>query len=200
MSNPSQLKQLLSSLSIPLNDEFDIALLTANDLPDICKMLDDPEVSKYLFFAPSPHEVYQGYFQPIIEEIEKAKSENRLPNTVNLIIRHKDTNQFCGEIGLAPIDFHPGNYEIGYQIPTHAWGKGLATLGCQFMTLIAFDDLEAHKVTADCYAGNMGSARVLEKSGYIREGCSKGYYQDANRSDDKLYFGMTKAQFDKMQS
>ncbi|MCK6263401.1 GNAT family N-acetyltransferase [Vibrio sp. ZSDE26] len=87
---------------------------------------------------------------------------------------------------------------VFYQLSEHAWGKGIATLACQFMTRLAFDHLSAHKVTADCYVGNVGSYKTMEKCGYQHEGTQKGYYKLEDGFEDRVLYGITKERFDSL--
>ena len=88
-----------------------------------------------------------------------------------------------------------GNFEIGFQLPVYAWRKGIATTACKFLTILAFEELNAHKIAADCYFSNIGSAKTLKKCGYRQEGIQKNYYKLDSGFDDRLMFGMTREQF-----
>lgn len=66
---------------------------------------------------------------------------------------------------------------------------------CQMMTELGFTELDAHKVSADCYAENVGSYKTLEKCGFVQEGRQKDYYKLEHGFDDKLYYGITAEQF-----
>lgn len=84
------------------------------------------------------------------------------------------------------------SYDTG---DTKLAGKGVATRACQMMTEIGLTELNAHKVSADCYASNAGSYKTLEKNGFTQEGRQKDYYKREQGFDDKLYYGMTAEQF-----
>ena len=60
--------------------------------------------------------------------------------------------------------------EIGYWLGVAAWGRGLATDAVRAATAYAFDALGLERVFAVANTRNEASARVLEKSGYTREG------------------------------
>ena len=175
------LRQLLQDTSVALNDRFLLSLLRCEDIPDIIEMLSDPVVTEYLFFAPSPVEVYEGYFTPLAEAIDAARQQDKLPASVVLTVRCTDSGDFVGDIGLLPTVFCPGNFEIGFQIRREFHGQGIATAAARLLTRIAFDELGAHKVCADLYEGNVASARVLQKLGYVKEGQLKAYYKTKRR-------------------
>ncbi|KXF81681.1 GNAT family N-acetyltransferase [Enterovibrio coralii] len=181
--------------AVSLKDGYTIALISKADLEDIIEMLQNPKVTEYLFFAPAPEEMYRGYFGPIIEGTEQAIANNEWPETITVIIRDND-GKYMGMCGLPAVMFLSGNYEVGFQFAEHAWGKGLASSGCEFLLALAFDELGAHKVTADCYRANVGSYKTMEKAGLVEEGCQIAYFKTENGFDDRLLYGITKAQYD----
>ncbi|MGS0680372.1 GNAT family N-acetyltransferase [Shewanella sp. 125m-7] len=191
--------QFKSGQAIPLTDSLTIELIKDKDLSDIVTMLDDPKVAEFLFFAPSPVEVYQGFFNPIIDNTAEAISKSEWPESITVIIRDLD-GQYMGMAGLPAVMFMQGNFEVGYQLPAHAWGQGIATAACGFLTQLAFTELDAHKVTADCYLSNVGSYKTMQKCGFVHEGTQKDYFKMAQGFDDRVHYGITKAQFIAKQS
>ncbi|HWE41140.1 MAG TPA: GNAT family protein, partial [Gemmatimonadaceae bacterium] len=76
-----------------------------------------------------------------------------------------------GGVGLMlQEDVHRIAAEIGYWLGVAAWGRGLATGAVRAATAYAFDTLGLERVFAVANTRNTGSARVLEKCGYVREG------------------------------
>jgi RimJ/RimL family protein N-acetyltransferase len=60
--------------------------------------------------------------------------------------------------------------EVGYWLGHEFWGRGIATIAVRLLTRHAFEARpELRRLYALSYANNAGSARVLEKAGYIRE-------------------------------
>lgn len=60
--------------------------------------------------------------------------------------------------------------EIGYWLGEAAWGKGIATAAVRALTAYGFEAFGLTRIYAVPFANNPGSARVLEKAGYAREG------------------------------
>lgn len=165
-------------------------LIRMMDFNSLVEMLNDSATNKYLFYAPAPAEAFEGFFNPMIEAAANAIEKNEWPDAACLIMEN-DEGHFLGNIGLVQNPFLQGNLEIGFHIVDSAWRKGIATLMTKFVCNIAFDHLGAYKLCADCYGGNIGSIKVLEKTGFTKEGCQKAYYGD----DDKLLFGLTKEEY-----
>ncbi|WP_425667448.1 GNAT family N-acetyltransferase [Vibrio tubiashii] len=187
-------QKLKQGQTIPFNESLLIQLIQASDLKDIIEMLNDDKVNKYLFFAPADDSLYEGFFGPIIENTAQAIKDDVWPESPTFVIRDQQ-GKYMGMCAVTPVMFLTGNYEVGYQLPTCAWGKGIATRACQMMTEIGFTELKAHKVSADCYSSNVGSYKTLEKCGFSQEGRQKDYYKLEQGLEDKLYYGMTAEQF-----
>ncbi|KOO14902.1 GNAT family acetyltransferase [Vibrio xuii] len=184
---------------ISFNDSLNIQLIQASDLQEIIEMLNDDDVNQYLYFAPADNSMFEGFFGPIIDNTQQAIKEGIWPESPTFVIRDLQS-KYMGMCGITSVAFLAGNYEIGYQLPVCAWGKGIATRACQMMTELSFTQLNAHKVSADCYGSNVGSYKTLEKCGFLQEGCQEGYYRLAQEFDDKLYYGMTAEQFENQRS
>ncbi len=80
--------------------------------------------------------------------------------------------------------------EIGYWIGRRHWNKGYATEAVKAVVTFAFDVLELHRVYAQTNTTNTASQRVLEKSGFHREGCLKGDSVNDGQFRDTLVYGI----------
>jgi len=187
-------KKLKRGESISFGDSLNIKLIQREDLDDIIPMLNDQEVNAYLFFAPAEESMFHTFFTPIIENTEHAINKSNWPDSPTFVIRDKQ-GHYMGMCGLSKVMFLEGNYEVGYQLPVHAWGKGIATRACRLLTDIAFTELGSHKVSADCYGANTGSYKTMEKCGFTFEGRQIDYYKVESGFDDKVYYGITAKQY-----
>ncbi|WP_104039957.1 GNAT family N-acetyltransferase [Vibrio hyugaensis] len=187
-------QKLKQGEAIAFNESLTIQLIQGSDLQDIINMLNDDQVNQYLFFAPADNSLFEGFFGPIIESTAQAIKDGVWADSPTFVIRDH-LGKYMGMCAVTSVMFLAGNYEVGYQLPVCAWGKGVATRACQMMTEIGFTELNAHKVSADCYGSNAGSYKTLEKNGFTQEGRQKDYYKLEQGFDDKLYYGMTAEQF-----
>lgn len=60
--------------------------------------------------------------------------------------------------------------EIGYWLSEIYWGRGFATRVVQATSDWAFDNYKLTRIFAMAFSYNVGSMRVLEKAGFVREG------------------------------
>lgn len=77
----------------------------------------------------------------------------------------------CGGIGIElHSDVERVSAEIGYWLGQRHWGKGIATQALTAVTAEAFRRYDITRLYALPFADHPASVRVLEKSGYVREG------------------------------
>ncbi len=99
------------------------------------------------------------------------------PTALFLGIRSRTHGRHVGNIKLAPIDRRHGVAEIGILVGDRAtWGQGLATEAIALLAEIARHELGLRKLTAGCYASNVGSARAFEKAGFVIEGSRRAHF------------------------
>ena len=131
--------------------------------------LNDPEVNQYL---ETRHEMQT--LNSVQEYVEKmVEKENELLFSICL----KKNDIHIGNIKLGPINLIHKYAEISLFIgDKNEWGKNLATEAIQILSNYAFDKSELHKLTAGCYASNIGSIKAFEKVGFMIEGLWKEHY------------------------
>ena len=74
--------------------------------------------------------------------------------------------------------------DCGYVLARRWWRQGLMTEVLGEVTLWAFRQPSVFRIGAVCDVENIGSARVLEKSGFIREGLLRRWLLHPNISDE----------------
>lgn len=90
--------------------------------------------------------------------------------TVRLGVFERESGVLIGSAELDAIDLRRSQAELGYWVRTDRCRRGYATEAAMSMLRYAFETLRLHKVRADVAVGNYGSARVLDKLGFTREG------------------------------
>lgn len=86
-------------------------------------------------------------------------------------IELKDTHEQVGSIGYTVLDDTPVGKHVnaGYFTWPRFWGNGYVTEAFRRLLAYAFDEGRVYRVTTGCLAENVGSARVMQKCGLIRE-------------------------------
>lgn len=109
------------------------------------------------------------------------------PDVLMLGIRSIELDRHVGNIKLAPIDRHHGLGEIGLLIGDRlTWGRGVGSDSIALMVSIAARQLGLRKLTAGCYASNVGSARAFKKAGFSLEGVRKNHFLLDGVNEDLL--------------
>jgi ribosomal-protein-alanine N-acetyltransferase len=93
-------------------------------------------------------------------------------------ISEQPTTKFCAEIeGVAAgigirlgqdVNRHAAG--LGYWLGGEFWGRGIMTEAVAALTDFCFDNFPLHRISAEVFANNPASARVLEKAGCLFEG------------------------------
>ncbi|HHP7233593.1 MAG TPA: GNAT family N-acetyltransferase [Desulfobacterales bacterium] len=133
-----------------------------NDVPSITKYANNRKIWINLRDAfPHPYNLSDA-------NIFLAKVMQREPRTVFAIATEVEA---IGSIGLMlGTDVHRFTAELGYWLAEPFWNKGIMTEAVKILTDYAFEKFELYRIYAEPYATNMGSIRVLEKAGFVREG------------------------------
>src|SRR3954471_15048799 len=80
----------------------------------------------------------------------------------------------AGAIGyVVGTDVERFSAEIGYWLGEAHWGRGIATEALMLVTDYVFSSANLLRLFAVPFADNLGSIRVLEKAGYVREAILK---------------------------
>lgn len=78
--------------------------------------------------------------------------------------------QFVGLIALKIGNPKYKRAEVWYKLHLNYWGQGFATEALSTLLDFSFNQLQLHRIEAGCAVNNIGSIKVLEKVGMIREG------------------------------
>jgi lincosamide nucleotidyltransferase A/C/D/E len=87
-------------------------------------------------------------------------------------------------IGIIELRVESKRAELGYVLSRPAWGQGYMTEAAQTLAHLALHEIPLARLSAVCDVENMASARVLEKSGLLREGRLRRYIMHPNMSDE----------------
>lgn len=94
-----------------------------------------------------------------------------------------------GSIGVfRKENVHSRTAEMGYYLAESYWGQGIVTSAVKQICKYIFENTDIIRIFADPFAYNLGSCRVLEKSGFVYEGTlRKNAVKNGNVLDMKMY-------------
>ncbi|HET6233388.1 MAG TPA: GNAT family N-acetyltransferase [Acetobacteraceae bacterium] len=129
------------------------------DIPDLFGFLGDAKAMRYTHADASPRACRR--------RIAVHEWRRRRDGYAPWAIVTKATGQLIGWGGLYQDPFDPGwGVEVGYFFHPSAWGRGYASELAAACTEVADDVLKLPKISAFAHADNLGSRRVLEKTGF----------------------------------
>lgn len=147
-----------------------------------CGWLNDPQVNRYLEtrFETQTHERILAYID----------SQSRSSDAVFLAIVRKADDLHVGNLRIGALDRVHRTATLALFIGEKAaWGSGLGTEAIALATRYAFAQLDLRKLTARCYAVNLGSIRAFEKAGWTREGIQRGQFICEGEEVDGVWLG-----------
>jgi len=142
------------------NTRLQIRKFSASDLSALYSICSDAELMKYV-----------GTGEPLtINQVEKWLEVTRINYATkgfgNYALIFKENQELIGYCGLVyskEID----DIELIYALRKSYWGKGLATEASKMMIDFAFDSIKLEQVFASIDPANIGSEKILIKTGFI---------------------------------
>lgn len=118
---------------------------------------------------------------------------------INMCINADSSKNLClaidvdgkavGSIGIfVQGDVYCKSGELGYWLGEDYWNKGIMTRAIKQICEMAFEKFDIVRIFAEPYSHNIGSKRVLEKSGFKYEGTmKKGVFKNGEIHDFCMY-------------
>jgi ribosomal-protein-alanine N-acetyltransferase len=130
---------------------------------------------------------HRGLMNPAKTREEFKRFLGRVDNdqTESFLICQSKDNAIAGIINLSQIFY--GSFQnayLGYGLGFDFAGQGYATEAVKIILKYAFVELKLHRVEANVQPHNLASIRVLEKSGFKKEGFSEKYLKISGRWRD----------------
>lgn len=157
--------------------------LRTDDKNEMLFLRSDQEVLRYLGKKPmKTTDEAVGFIEKINSSIEKSES------VLWGICLIENPSKIIGTICIWNIT--PENFrgEIGYLLHPSNWGKGLMKEAIIAVLDYGFIKLGLNSMEAQLSPDNLSSVRVLEKTGFIKEGHLKeNFYFEGKFSDTLIY-------------
>ncbi|MBO9130874.1 GNAT family protein [Bacillus sp. 165] len=109
-----------------------------------------------------------------LQRIKKSEENSNQDKGYSFGIFLNDTQELIGEISLFKIERGPAQTGmVGYSLDKEHNGNGYMTEAVNLIVNYAFHDLKLHRIEAGVMPHNLGSIKVLEKSGFQKEGIAR---------------------------
>ncbi len=151
------------------------------DAADYANYANNKKISANMHRLPFPFTLKDARvrIKRFISEYRKKK-----PQFITLAI------EIDGEVvgWISANNFNDHSCAIGYWLAEKHWGKGLMTKIVKQFVRAIFKKYKFKRIEAHVYGHNIGSMRVLEKCGFIKEGVlRKKYLKDGKYLDAHVY-------------
>ena len=134
-----------------------------NDVSEILALRGNPETMKYI-----PRSLTKTK-EEALEHIDMIETKIVNNEGINWAVTLKGNPKLIGLIGLYRVKPEHHRAEIGYMILPEYNGKGIVTESIKAILDYAFYDMKLHSVEAIIDPQNMGSEKVLQKNGFVKE-------------------------------
>ncbi|MFZ1320878.1 MAG: GNAT family N-acetyltransferase [Ignavibacteria bacterium] len=158
----------------------------------------NPEDTSVLFQNYSDKDVMKYFGRELFNDISEA--ETKIENTnmdfknkigIRWAVCHKsDDKQMLGSCGFWRILKDHLRAEIGYELSKDFWGKGIMTEALQAIIEFGFFKMNLHTIEANIDPDNIGSVKILEKLGFVREGYFKDSYLFKGKFTDTASYSL----------
>ncbi|MCM3742571.1 GNAT family N-acetyltransferase [Sporosarcina luteola] len=136
-----------------------------NDWIDVHKYASQEKVCQYQPWGPNSEQESNDFVKQVLKD---AGKDPRIRFVFAVIVKESGKMVGAGEINIR--DFSNRVGEIAYIMNPQYWGKGFATEVAKLLIAHGFSDFHLHRIFATCDPRNIGSLKVLEKVGMIKEG------------------------------
>lgn len=153
------------------------------DNADMFQWASNPDVVKFLSYE--PHKTMEETNAILTSWV---KSYNEM-STYNWAIEFQGV--VIGNISVVDKDDECFTCHLGWQIDKPYWNKGIMTEAAKAVVDYLFDQVHYDRITSGCDTRNIGSSRVMQKTGMTLEGTFRRCcYQKDGSIGDKFYYAI----------
>jgi ribosomal-protein-alanine N-acetyltransferase len=164
--------------------DISIRCIGQEDLPAIAHLANDVDIAAMTNNLPHPYTLAHAHIW--FEYLESHDCEHAFIICGN--------NKLLGVIGLVHEKNH-GRAELGYWLGKPYWNQGVMSAAIPMALAYAFGVLNVRRVYARCYAVNSVSQHLLEKNGFMLEGCQRQHHECMGTVHDLLCYGLLRDEY-----
>ncbi len=174
------------SLSILHTPSLYLRHFQLEDALNVQRLANNYNIAKNL--ATLPHPYLDGMAESWIESHEslrKAGTHHIWAITLN---KKEGDKEFIGAIGLHDISAEHAAAELGYWLAEPHWGKGFASEAVPAVVRVGFQELPLERIFATPFVQNPASGRILQKSGFLKEGVLRRGFKRFDEFQDLIMY------------
>jgi len=168
-----------------------LRVITPDDTADLEEWLPDPALYTYWGRPPHKNELHPG--ERFIDSRPHIVRKPVVEFVWGMALR--SNGKVVGEMCVLSIE-NNRMAKVAYRLAKEYWGQGLTTEALRAAVEFCFERTELQRLWASADALNIGSCRVLEKSGFLREGYIRQGKMQTTYGDYCLY-GMLREDYNR---
>ncbi|WP_133407494.1 GNAT family N-acetyltransferase [Parashewanella tropica] len=169
-------------------DNLTLRSLVDSDWSNFYEMNSSEEICRFIR-PPEPAAQIREVFD------QRKKTWNyELNEWLALVLEDRQGN-FVGYSGFRRIDKEYNDVEVGYMLRPSAQGKGFATEALKRVVEWGITEYGIRKFIGYCDIENIGSQRVMQKTGFKQEGVLREHVKNGERWVDDCVFGLLSREF-----
>ncbi len=165
--------------------DISIRCIDRGDLPDVARLANNFSIAQMTANLPFPYTLEHA--QIWLDYVEATENEH-----VFAII---GGGRFMGVVGLVHEPEHE-RAELGYWLGEPYWNKKVMTTAAGLAIGYGFTMLGIQKIYSRCFMPNKASQRVLEKNGFLPEGCLRAHHIRMGVVQDVLCYGLLRTEYE----
>lgn len=158
--------------------------LNLDDANDMFEYTSDEQCTKFLSWS-SHTDVSQTR-----QFIENALPKYDLETEYSYALELKENGKFLGVVRLFDISYSNKRTEVSYIMNPGYQGKGLMAEAVSRVIEFCFNEADIMRVQARCTTDNIGSEKVMQKSGMTYEGKLQKYWNLKGEFKDVVIYGI----------
>jgi [ribosomal protein S5]-alanine N-acetyltransferase len=154
------------------------------DLGDLLVMNGDAEVTRYL-----PYATWAG-MDDARAWLKRMRGIEAGGTAIQLVIEQRSDGRAIGTVLLFKWDAASARIELGYVLTRAAWGRGLMHEALVAVIARCFAVLGLRRIEAEIDPRNAGSARTLQRLGFVPEGLLRERWHTKGQISDSALYGL----------
>ncbi len=129
------------------------------------------------------------------EFVSNAQAQSSKPTAWLFGIEARADGVLVGMCTLFNLAAESRRAELGYLLDRRHWGTGLMYEATSALLSYGFRTLQLNRVEADVDPRNLGSVRLLERLGFVREGLLRARWIVSSEISDSAIYGILASQW-----
>jgi RimJ/RimL family protein N-acetyltransferase len=164
--------------------------LVLSDLDEVHAYASDPLVTRFTSFGPNTLADTRAFLERSI--VAGAAIPRR---SYTFAIVEQASGRLIGSCGMEQCDLTGRHYVFGYCLNSQWWAAGFGKESARALMHFGFERLQAHRLWAQVFLGNIASEKILEGLGFRREGLALQSLFLRDAWHDILTFGQLRAEW-----